>query len=125
MTQKDAKKQSVTDGPTDGRTDRPTDGAGCRVACTRLKKRRRRRLKNGQGQGLSLTLCLYQCGLWFVFAGNSFDFTFRPQFKAIFFLYFFSVNLYYTRKAAIKRVNIQHSNTKLLEEAYLLAKSIW
>ena len=37
MTQKDAKKQSVTDGPTDGRTDRPTDGAGCRVAGTRLK----------------------------------------------------------------------------------------
>ena len=27
-----------TDGPTDRRTDRRTDGAGCRVACTRLKK---------------------------------------------------------------------------------------
>ena len=33
MTINDAKKLSVTDGP----TDRPTDGAGCRVACTRLK----------------------------------------------------------------------------------------
>ena len=25
------------EGPTDRPTDRPTDGAGCRVACTRLK----------------------------------------------------------------------------------------
>ena len=33
MTQKNEKKQSVTDRQTDG----PTDGAGCRVACTRLK----------------------------------------------------------------------------------------
>ena len=48
MTKNDAKKcygptdrptDRPTDGPTDGRTDRPTDGAGCRVACTRLKKR--------------------------------------------------------------------------------------
>ena len=40
MTKNDAKKQSVTDQPTDGPTDRPTDGAGCRVACTRLKSYR-------------------------------------------------------------------------------------
>ena len=37
MTKNDAKKQSVTDRQTDRPTDRPTDGAGCRVACTRLK----------------------------------------------------------------------------------------
>ena len=37
MTKNDAKKLSVTDGPTDG----PTNGAGCRVACTRLKKQKR------------------------------------------------------------------------------------
>ena len=38
MTKNDAKKLSVTDRRTDGPTDRPTDGAGCRVACTRLKR---------------------------------------------------------------------------------------
>ena len=37
MTQKDEKKLSITDGPTNRPTDGPTDGAGCRVACTRLK----------------------------------------------------------------------------------------
>ena len=36
MTKNNAKKQSVTD----RQTDRPTDGAGCRVACTRLKSAR-------------------------------------------------------------------------------------
>ena len=40
MTKNDAIKQSVTDRP----TDRPTDGAGCRVACTRLKSE-----ENNQG----------------------------------------------------------------------------
>ena len=34
MTKNDTKKLSVTDRPTDGRTDK----AGCRVACTRLKR---------------------------------------------------------------------------------------
>ena len=35
MTIDDAKKQSVTDGPTDG----PTNRAGHRVVCTRLKRK--------------------------------------------------------------------------------------
>ena len=37
MTKNDAKKQSVTDRRTDQPTNQPTNGAGCRVACTRLK----------------------------------------------------------------------------------------
>ena len=50
MTQKDEKKQSVTDRQTDGPTDRPTDTAGCRVACTRLKKNCNSKAVNGQVQ---------------------------------------------------------------------------
>ena len=79
------KKLSVTDRPTDWWTDRPTDGAGWRVACTRLKTYEEVRLTS-QGCAYQSVISLF--GLLTII--HIMPFSSRPLFMFIYFFPFYS-----------------------------------